>query len=122
MEPNESRTRVYRIEDSAFQAWMWLAIGAGLIVIAAFGFSMAVLRQVGQFQLQAMCTIPSVMAVAAFAKAWIARSQPREIEVSPSGLKVTRGSREDSIDWDQIVWAAVDKTSLSQQPRLNVYD
>jgi hypothetical protein len=122
MEPNESPTRVYRVEDSAFQAWMWFAAGIGLISVAAVGFFIAVRGQVGQFQLQALSTLPTVMAVAAFAKAWVARRQPREIEVSPRGLKVTRGTRQDSIDWDHIVWAAVDKTSLSQQPRLRAYD
>src|SRR5262249_30659148 len=119
---DDRAAQLYQIQGKTRQASLWFVAGLGLIVVAVIGFISAIFDPAGQFQLQLRTTLPMLMAIAAFARAWAIGKLPREIEVSAQGVRIRRRDRQEDLAWDDIGWAAVDKTPMGQQRRLTMYD
>jgi hypothetical protein len=122
MQPEQSGARSYLISRTAQKTWPWFVGSAGLIVFAVLGFVVAMVGNVDQFQLQTMTTLPTMGALALFVKGWSISRLPRQVDVGDRALRIVRGKRDDVFDWDEIGWVADDKSPISQQPRITIYN
>jgi hypothetical protein len=113
---------IYPIDDRSKSKWLWFAAGVGFIILAGIGFVIALFGRVGPFELQLLATLPMLLAVGAFGKAWIARKLPSQIAVDTKGLSIYRGNSIRQLDWDQFGWVTVNRTAFSQQKQLIVFD
>jgi hypothetical protein len=117
-----SGERRFVIAEHQRGSLVWWAVGVALAFFAVLGFLAALFGSANQLQRQLMTTVPLIMAIGAFVKAWTARKIPSAVRMNPRGLVVERGDATQAIDWDAISLAAMDTTPMSQQKQLTLYD
>jgi hypothetical protein len=120
--PNDATATVYPIGGGGAKVWLWIISGVGLVAISVIGFILAIVGQVGQFQLQAMTTLPMIGAVASFAKAWTLRQLPTQISVGANGITLHGRDTLQHYPWERVSWASIDKSPVGQVRRLNLFD
>lgn len=99
----------------------YLLGGILLILLAAGGFVASVYSNLGTLSLHALATLPTMIAVSLFARAFSSRKSVRRVTVDASGITTEYPSQTRHIDWDTIAWSEGRVQALSNRKQLVLY-
>ncbi|MBN2211304.1 MAG: hypothetical protein JW709_07905 [Sedimentisphaerales bacterium] len=100
---DDEMTRIFPRKTNVDKHFDWYIIGGGVCVVwAILGMIVAFRGNVNQISLQGMTTIPLMMALFLFYRAWLIVKAPREIHLSVKGISIITKYHQQDISWDDI--------------------
>ena len=122
-EPHDQAEQLFlRRESAGTNSLWWLLGGLGCLAMAAVGFAVAIVGQVGRLSMIAMTVLPTMFGLGAITAAWSLAGTPEQVAVGPRGLRILRRRGGRSYQWDQIGWATVTEGALDHRRRLVIFD
>ena len=121
-EPLEAELIFSRSESTRSTATWCLVGGIAAIGFAAVGFCLALVTRIGQFAMQSMTTVPTLLGIGLLAAARILSRTPTQVSVGSQGVCIDdrRGQRRYS--WTDIGWAATGTSTMGFRQQLTLYD
>ena len=121
-DPRDPTERVFDDDDRRRRASVDVRRGGRPDRRRPVGVPAALVGDVGMFAMQTMSTLPILGGLASIAGARSMAGTPTEVAVGPRGVRVVDGKGEREFAWDEIGWASVGSTGMSQKRELVIFD
>jgi hypothetical protein len=120
--PSNSEHVFLRSDSAGASGTLLMLAGAGGLVVAALGFTLALFGRPGLIALHAMSTLPAILSIGALTAGWTVLRTPRRVRVDRDGLTIESKSSARHRYWSEVGCASVGNAAMSHRRFLNITD